>query len=99
MFPQYSHQTIAPHSRTVPLIPPPKTQAPRPSTLAEPVQGAGSQGTTCRCYKCKDPGHFVNNCPHPKNITPVKFNMGSTPAKMPAPGAGQKATAATPQTV
>ncbi|KAF0897156.1 hypothetical protein E2562_034053 [Oryza meyeriana var. granulata] len=80
-------------------MPPPNTQTPCPPTPIQPVQGVGSQATARRCYNYKDPGHLANNCPLPRNITPVKFNLGNTPAKTPAPGAGQQAIPATPQTV
>uniref|UniRef100_A0A0E0ML46 CCHC-type domain-containing protein n=1 Tax=Oryza punctata TaxID=4537 RepID=A0A0E0ML46_ORYPU len=48
-------------------------------TPTQSVRGQGSQPFIHPCYNCKKSGHLTNNCPHPKNITPVKFNLGNTP--------------------
>uniref|UniRef100_A0A0E0JZI0 CCHC-type domain-containing protein n=1 Tax=Oryza punctata TaxID=4537 RepID=A0A0E0JZI0_ORYPU len=79
-FQQYHHHPpAAPQFRTVPQTPHAATQASRQATPTKSVQGQGSQSFIRRCYNCKESGHLANNCPHPKNITPVKFNLGNTP--------------------
>uniref|UniRef100_A0A0E0KMZ7 Uncharacterized protein n=1 Tax=Oryza punctata TaxID=4537 RepID=A0A0E0KMZ7_ORYPU len=75
-FQQYNNRPpTAPQFRTVPQTPLAVTQTPQQATPTQSMQGQGKSG------------HLANNCPHPKNITPVKFNLGNTPVKTPAPGA------------
>jgi hypothetical protein len=56
-------------------------QAPKPNA---PPRDIGD----CRCYNCCQPGHFISDCPKPKQNKPNPLNQGAgnkpaTPAKKP----------------
>jgi hypothetical protein len=56
-------------------------QAPRPNA---PPRDVGDR----RCYNCGQPGHYINECPKPRQIKPNPQNQGAgskptTPAKKP----------------
>ena len=50
--------------------------------------------TAVTCFKCHETGHYANKCPQNQALTPVRFNLGSTPDRTPAAGSGR----GTPQT-
>jgi hypothetical protein len=56
-------------------------QAPKPNA---PPRNVGDR----RCYNCGQPGHYINECPKPRQIKPNPQNQGTgskptTPAKKP----------------
>lgn len=74
--PQNSSRTPAPTS-----TPRPVAQNFRNPAPTNPNLGNNQQNTQRVCYSCHQPGHFTNQCPQKGTITPVRFNLGATPAK------------------
>ncbi|MGL6082369.1 MAG: hypothetical protein ACRC4N_07805, partial [Gammaproteobacteria bacterium] len=77
--PQNSFRTPAPPSAPRPFV-----QNSRNPTPVNPTPGNNSrQDGTRVCFSCRQPGHYANQCPQKGTITPVRFNLGATPAKTP----------------